>query len=479
MIVRTKNNDYYFSDNQKDILLLPPTLSNIIENEGNLTLDCTESDSVDYYKGKYKLLKESGYLDSLEVDEYEFLTKDLLEKGLANSRHIIFETTEECNLRCKYCGYSEIYNTFEERGKQKLSFFKAKLFLDYMLKKWNSKQNASFNTQITISFYGGEPLLNFNFIEQVVNYVSNWRLENNFIKFSMTTNGTLLDRYMDFLVKWDFSLFVSIDGNEYHNSFRTYANGKNSYEKVYNNISLIKRMYPSYFVRKVEFNSVFHKRSSYLEVSNFFKKEFGKSPLFLALNTFGVVDEKKDEFKKLYKNPVETLNRESECNPNLKEQFSSANINLISILNCYNNNIFSDYNALLYDMKYGRLPTGTCIPFQHKIYISTSGQILPCEKIGSNFTMGKITDKEVRIDYDEIVKFYNDKFSTVISNLCKHCRNRFCKSCMFTMLEKEGKIHCGKFLSEKGFSQYIASIMEELEDNVGIQDKMWKNLKKK
>ena len=329
MIVRTKNNDYYFSDSQKDILLLPPALSNIIENEGNVTLNCTESDSVDYYLGKYKLLKESGYLDSPEVDEYEFLTKDLLEKGLANSRHIIFETTEECNLRCKYCGYSEIYNTFEERGKRKLSFSKAKLFLDYMLKKWNSKQNASFNTQITISFYGGEPLLNFNFIEQVVNYVSNWRLENNFIKFSMTTNGTLLDRYMDFLVKWDFSLFISIDGNEYHNSFRTYANGKNSYEKVYDNISLIKRMNPSYFVRKVEFNSVFHKRSSYLEVSNFFQKEFGKSPLFLALNTFGVVDEKKDEFKKLYKNPVETLNCESECHPNLKEQFSSANINLI------------------------------------------------------------------------------------------------------------------------------------------------------
>lgn len=61
----------------------------------------------------------------------------------------------------------------------------------------------------------------------------------NFYEFSMTTNGTLLDRYMDFLVKWDFSLFVSIDGNEYHNSFRTYANGKNSYEKVYDNISLI------------------------------------------------------------------------------------------------------------------------------------------------------------------------------------------------------------------------------------------------
>ena len=47
------------------------------------------------------------------------------------------------------------------------------------------------------------------------------------------------------------------------------------------------------------------------------------------------------------------------------------------------------------------------------------------------------------------------------------------------LFEKEGKIHCGKFLSKKGFSQYIASIMEDLEDNGGIQDKMWKKLKKK
>ena len=72
--------------------------------------------------------------------------------------------------------------------------------------------------------------MNFPFIEQVVNYVSTWKLKNNYIRFSMTTNGTLLDKYIDFLVKWKFNLFISIDGNKFHNAFRVYSNGRESFE---------------------------------------------------------------------------------------------------------------------------------------------------------------------------------------------------------------------------------------------------------
>lgn len=482
MIARTSNHKYYFSSKQKDILLLPPLLDEIIEGEGDAlltSLSKSDKDAVAYYQKKYNLLKKAGYFEPAEPDSYAFITEDLLKRGIANSRHVVFETTENCNLRCKYCGYNDIYSTFEERSKRELPFDKAKRFLDFMHDQWDSPLNVSYNKQIAISFYGGEPLMNFSLIEKVVDYVSKWKLDNNYIVFSMTTNGTLLDKYIDFLVKWDFSLFVSIDGDKYHNSFRTYANGKESFEKVFANISLIQQKYPDYFQKKVSFNSVFHKRSSYLEVSNFFQRSFGKRPLFLALNTFGVVKEKKEEFKLLYKNPSETLDNESACHPELKEQFSSLNIKLLSLLNCYHANLFPDYNALLYDVKNERIPTGTCLPFQHKIFVSTSGKILPCEKIGSDFIMGQITDQEVAIDYAGIARYYNDRFKKLISELCSKCKNVFCKACMFTMEEKEGKLQCGKFLSGNGLNRYVATILNECEENPQIVTKLWNSLKQK
>lgn len=482
MIVQTSNHKYYFSGKQKDILLLPSLLASVIEGKGqslSTSLSKSNKDVVAYYQKKYALLKDAGYFEPAEADSHEFITEDLLRRGVANSKHIVFETTENCNLRCKYCGYSDIYSTFEKREKRELSFGKAKRFLDFMHDQWNSPLNVSYNKQIAISFYGGEPLMNFPLVEKVVDYVSQWKLNNNYITFSMTTNGTLLDKYIDFLAKWDFNLFISIDGDKYHNAFRTYANGKESFEKVFENISLIQHKYPAYFQKRISFNSVFHKRSSFLEVSNFFQNTFNKLPYFLALNTFGVIKEKEEEFKLLYKNPTETLDNESACHPELKEQFSSLNVNLLSLLNYYQNSLFTDYNALLFDVKNRRIPTGTCLPFQHKIYVSTSGKILPCEKIGSDFVMGQITDQEVVIDYPGIVQYYNDRFKKVISKLCSKCKNVFCKSCMFTMEEKEGKLQCGKFLSKDGFNSYLASILNECEENPQIITKLWNSLKQK
>ena len=482
MIVQTPNHQYYLSGRQKEILILPPVFAETIKADGypvSTSLSKSDKDAITYYQKKYQLLKEGGYFAPTESNGHAFITEDLLKQGIANSRHLVFETTENCNLRCKYCGYNEIYSTFEKRTKRELSFDKAKRFLDFMKVQWNSSLNVSYNKQIAISFYGGEPLMNFPLIEKIVNYVSRWKLKNNHFSFAMTTNGTLLDKYMDFLVKWDFTLFISIDGDKYHNGFRTYANGKESFEKVFANISLIQQKYPDYFEKKVNFNSVFHKRSSYLEVSNFFQRSFGKKPLFLPLNTFGVVKEKEEEFKLLYKNPSETLDNESACHPELKEQFSSFNIKLLSLLNCYHANLFPDYNALMYDVKNGRIPTGTCLPFQHKIYVSTSGKILPCEKVGSDFVMGQITEQDVFIDYTGIARYYNEKFKRVISELCSKCKNVFCKSCLFTMEEKEGKLQCGKFLSGNGFNRYLSSILSECEENPQIITKLWNSLKQK
>ena len=59
----------------------------------------------------------------------------------------------------------------------------------------------------------------------------------------MTTNGILLDRYFDFLVKHNFRLLVSLDGNYEASSYRVTASGRNVFHQIQKNLMLLKAKY--------------------------------------------------------------------------------------------------------------------------------------------------------------------------------------------------------------------------------------------
>lgn len=101
----------------------------------------------------------------------EYIDGDLVKVQLANTPQITFEVTDACNLKCKYCGYGELYSDYDARNNQNLSDSKAFLFLDYIMKLFKSEECHSYNRTIFISFYGGEPLLNMRFIQEVVDYI--------------------------------------------------------------------------------------------------------------------------------------------------------------------------------------------------------------------------------------------------------------------------------------------------------------------
>lgn len=119
-------------------------------------------------------------------------------------------TTRECNLNCKYC------------TQDKLSRQKAHYELTY-LKRYLS----SFEGEKCIVFYGGEPLLNIDFIIEVMRFFN-----SDNIKFGIQTNGTLLDRMpQEKLLLFDM-IIISIDGCEVpHDKFR----GRGTYRIVLNN----------------------------------------------------------------------------------------------------------------------------------------------------------------------------------------------------------------------------------------------------
>lgn len=111
----------------------------------------------------------------------------------------------------------------------------------------------------------------------------------------------MLKKCIDYLIDKSFDVLISLDGNEYNNSYRNTTHGKNSFSSVYNTVKWLQTCYPSFFNSNVEFNAVLHNRNNLNELLDFFQKEFSKVPSIGTLNPHGVDPIKKDEFEGMYK----------------------------------------------------------------------------------------------------------------------------------------------------------------------------------
>lgn len=105
------------------------------------------------------------------------LTGETVEYNILHLKQLTFEVTDVCNLHCKYCGYAELYDKSDKRESKMLSFVKAKIVIDFLISKWTSIYSPDVFEPITISFYGGEPLLNINLIKQIINYLNKQQVE--------------------------------------------------------------------------------------------------------------------------------------------------------------------------------------------------------------------------------------------------------------------------------------------------------------
>ncbi|MDH7603444.1 MAG: SPASM domain-containing protein [Melioribacter sp.] len=140
-----------------------------------------------------------------------------------------------CNLNCIYC-YG-IDGEYGEKGyMNKQTAFKA---VDWLIKQSLDRKN------ISIVFFGGEPLLNFSLIKDVVKYATTQsKKANKKIHFSITTNGTKFNKEINkFLNKHEFGVVISFDGTkEMQNANRPFKGGKGSYDYIRTKIENFIRM---------------------------------------------------------------------------------------------------------------------------------------------------------------------------------------------------------------------------------------------
>lgn len=412
---------------------------------------------------------------------YTLTEKDLLD-NLINLNQLTFEVTDGCNLKCKYCGYGDMYGGYDERKFNYLPVDKAKLIIDYLVDIWQTNNQKGENQTTAISFYGGEPLLNMEFIKTVIDYIEKLPPEVNkrFI-YTMTTNAMLLDRHMEYLVEKDFQLLISLDGDKEAQSYRVDHNGNNSFDIVFKNIKLLQEKHPHFFIKNVAFNSVLHNRSSVSEIIDFFKKEFSKSSSIVEVRPYGILPDKMDEFNKTYKNKFESLRQADNCEQLSDELFLSnpETGSLFTFLKIYSKNAFMNYNELLLDAeKLPTIVTGSCTPFSKKMFVSVNGKIMPCERIDHKYYYGMITDEQVILDLKKTASAFNE-LTEKMGPLCSICSAaRKCMQCVYFLDvdERTKPISCDRYMNKEGFDRYVQYNMKYLAKHPHLYEKLMKEI---
>jgi uncharacterized protein len=273
---------------------------------------------------------------------------------------------------------------------------------------------------------------------------------------------------MDYLKEQGFVLLISLDGNKENTSYRVDKTNSPVFDRIVNNVDKLKEKYPDYFKEKVNFNAVLHNKNSVEEIYRFFKQRYDKIPQIGELNNVGIRKDKLEEFKRTYRNSQESLHQSENYEEIEQDMFirSGSYQSVTLFLHKYSGFVFRDYTDLLFDRsKQKDLPTGTCIPFSKKMYITVNGKILPCERIGHQFALGEITDTEVKLDTETIAEKYNVYYAK-FENQCSKCKNtKSCIQCIFNIADLDGKPLCQGYMNEESFKNYVNTQMYFLEKN--------------
>lgn len=169
-------------------------------------------------------LKQNGEL--FTPDTFEPMAGALKAKTSGVIKALCLHIAHSCNLNCSYCFASQ-GNYHGERAL--MSYEVGKRALDFLVENSASRHN------LEVDFFGGEPLMNFDVVKQLVAYARSIEKEKGkHFRFTLTTNGMLIDDdVIEFANKEMSNVVLSLDGRkEIHDRFRVDYAGNGSWERI-------------------------------------------------------------------------------------------------------------------------------------------------------------------------------------------------------------------------------------------------------
>ncbi len=169
-------------------------------------------------------LRDAGQL--FAPDTFADKAGVLKEKTAGVVKALCLHIAHTCNLNCAYCFASQ-GNYHGERSV--MSFEVGKRALDFLVENSGTRRN------LEVDFFGGEPLMNFDVVKQLVSYARSMEKEKNKkFRFTLTTNGLLIDDdVIDFANREMSNVVLSLDGRkEIHDRYRVDYAGNGSWERI-------------------------------------------------------------------------------------------------------------------------------------------------------------------------------------------------------------------------------------------------------
>lgn len=185
--------------------------------------DVTEKDVENCYTQLLEMQK-NGQL--FTADSFEPMAGTLKARTSGVVKALCLHIAHTCNLNCSYC--------FASQGKYHgeralMSYEVGKRALDFLVENSGTRRN------LEVDFFGGEPLMNFDVVKQLVAYARSIEKEKNKnFRFTLTTNGVLVDDdVIEFSNKEMSNVVLSLDGRkEVHDRYRVDYAGNGSWEKI-------------------------------------------------------------------------------------------------------------------------------------------------------------------------------------------------------------------------------------------------------
>lgn len=354
-----------------------------------------------------------------------------------NAKTLVLEITEQCNLRCDYCVFDEKTSVERNHSENPMTLEVAIDAINKFYKRTNKEEGY-------IVFYGGEPLLEFNKIKEIVAYVN--KLTNYKFKFSFTTNGTaLLESKFQFLIENDFLITVSLDGDkETHDKNRKTISGKGTFDTIIKNLEKLKKFNSHYFETRILINSVIGDATKIDVINEFFSGNL--------IN--------RDSLR--FSSAMQDSNHIDDV---IESRISLESVKKLLENKKYVENHYVD--TFLKKIEFRKLDSEArsgkkiCIPFSNRTYVRTNGKIQFCERIEK---FGIINDDvELQVKSDEI---YND-FIKQKQDACSKCfAYNFCELCPASFI-KESRLDVQA--SESICNRYRNNFLKAL--HVYINDK--------
>ena len=197
--------------------------------------ECTADEIVNKLQDKYPAEEIKEAVEEVQAlkDAEELFTEDAYENYIMDFKKrptvvkaLCLHIAHDCNLACKYCFAEE----GEYHGRRALMDYETgKQALDFLI------ANSGLRRNLEVDFFGGEPLMNWEVVKQLVAYGREQeKIHDKHFRFTLTTNGVLLnDEVMEFANKEMDNVVLSIDGRkEVHDNMRPFRKGAGSYDLI-------------------------------------------------------------------------------------------------------------------------------------------------------------------------------------------------------------------------------------------------------